>query len=122
MKIKLLATFLFLGLYAIFTNVNAQQVLVRIEKPFVANSLSGIVTDKNDSEMPGVTVERLTPEWKKEIDSVKMNYKGKFCFKDLPPGTYYLRFSANGFNQLEVKVELKKHAKKKLRFKLEIST
>lgn len=122
MKNKILAVILFTGLCAIFSNINGQQKLVRIDKPFVAKNLSGTIINANGEKMPFVIVKRFTSDWKNEIESVETSIDGKFNFKKLPPGTYYLRISAAYFNELEVKVRLQKNSKAKLRFKLEVST
>ncbi len=122
MKTKILAFFLTLGTYAVFNNINAQELLIRIDKPFISNKLSGIIRDANNQPIPGVLVKRLTKDWNKEISFVETGSEGKFSFKDLPPRIYYLRLSAAGFNELEVIVKIKKGMKAKLVFNLEIST
>lgn len=122
MKHKILAVLLFISLFAIFSDANAQELLIRIDKPFVARNLSGIITNANDEKMPFVTVRRFTAGWKNEIESLETGIDGKFIFKKSPVGTYYLKFSAKGFNEMEVKVRLKKHSKAKLKFVLEIGT
>lgn len=121
MRNKLLFIIL-LGLSAVFSQINAQQLTIRIEKPFVAKSLSGIIVDANGGKIPFATVTRFTAGWKNEIESVETDDKGKFNFKRLPSGTYYLRISASGFGKLEVEVRLKSNSKTKLKFKLEIAS
>jgi len=122
MRNKILSVVLFIGLFAIFSTTKAQQEVVRIDKPFVSKSLSGIITDANGEKMPFVTIRRFTSDWKNEVEFVETDNNGKFQFNKLPIGIYYLRISANGFNELEVKVILKKNSKIKLKFRLAVST
>ncbi len=122
MRNKFLHLILLFVWFAVCRDVNAQEILVRIDKPFVARSLSGIIVNVNGETMPFVKVKRLTAGWKNEIESLETEPDGKFNFRKLPLGTYYLKFSAEGFNEMEVKVRLKKHSKAKLKFVLEIGT
>ena len=122
MRNKILTVIFFIGLFAVFSKINAQQLVIRIDKPYVAKSLSGTIIDANGEKMPFVTVRRFTSGWKNEIESVETGVDGSFNFNKLPSGIYYLKISASGFNELEVKVRLKKNSKAKLNFSLEVST
>ncbi len=71
---------------------------------------------------PNVSIRRVRKGWSDEIQSTKTNAKGKFSFKNLPEGLYYLRFETIDFNPLEIKIRLKRNSKAKLKFVLEIAT
>ena len=123
MKTKFPLLILIVFGYSIFTQANAQQIVVRWNEARTAGSLSGIVTDKNGGSIPNATVERLGNKWKKKIDSTYTNSEGQFNFPNLPDGTYYLRIIKKGFNHSEVKIKkVVRKSKAKLILELEIST
>lgn len=81
--------------------------------------LYGIVLDPSGASMEGVQVDVLDhPELmmkaKSERDveqrvvaSAKTNADGRFRLKNLPAGKYDVRFTAKGFNELHIYVEVR---------------
>lgn len=119
---RLLLAFAITVSSAAVVHVNAQQLLIRVEKPFLAASLSGFVVDANDSPIPGVYVERMSADWKKTLSTTRSNVNGYFGFKVDRPGTYFLRLSADGFQEYEVTVKVVRKTKAKPMFKLDVAT
>ncbi|MDQ3634111.1 MAG: carboxypeptidase-like regulatory domain-containing protein [Acidobacteriota bacterium] len=116
--VLILAVFICFGV----VTSNAQQVSIRIEKPFLSKVLSGVITDTSGEPLPAVTVELLNCDWGEKIDSISTDENGKFRFPNIYKGTHFLRFKVEGFNELEVRIKLTDKTKRKLNFKMEVST
>ena len=91
---------------------------VEVEKPYSAKSLSGIVELPNGGGLSDVLVERVNSDWGTRLDAVFSDSDGRFSFRNLPRGTYYLKLSKSGFSTLRVKVMLRKKSKSRLKFSL----
>ncbi len=122
MRHKIFLVLLFSGLCAVFSEIKAQQMVVKIDKPFVSKNLSGIIVNLYGEKIPSATVTRFSYNWKEELETVKTDENGKFAFKKLSTGIFYLRITALDFNALEIKVKITRNAKTKLRLTLEIAT
>jgi hypothetical protein len=127
---------------------NAQYQLITIEKPFTARSLSGVVIDSTGAPVPDVVVERcdaifvqsevyngqgqpagkqMLPDCNREsghdITKTKTGANGRFAFPDAKSGrTYYLHFSAPGFDPMQIAVKLRFFSRARARIQLEIAT
>lgn len=115
--LKLFLVFVIFHFGSEFTDA---QVLIRVEKPFIANKLAGIVKDPSGGVVPGVKVCKFNKEWKKLINCLETNENGKFSFPKSET-LNYLKFFASGFNELEVKIKLVKDYCKQPEFVLELA-
>ena len=113
---------------------NENIVLVEREKH---HRLEGIVRTVNGETLPGVLVEVFNkPEYlllsypeseekkkgQKRLMGCVVGADGKFCFPDLPPGKYELRFSmAGGWNQTHVYVIIAPRSQKASKDGLDVS-
>lgn len=122
MKRRVGLAFTILMIVTASTYVNAQLLLIRIEKPVLAGSLSGLIVDANGAPIPGVQVERMTASWGRFMERTNTNANGYFRFKQNRPGTYFLRLSANGFQEYEVKVRITRKHKITPKFRLYVAT
>jgi hypothetical protein len=84
---------LFLSLRAV-----AQTEIVEIEKPQLAKSVAGIVTDLSGAVIGGVTVEMRSEDWKKVLRTTETDDKGRFRFRSRSKGR--LRFPSRGTDRL----------------------
>jgi Carboxypeptidase regulatory-like domain len=91
---------------------------VEVEKPYSAKSLFGIVEVPNGGGLSNVLVERVSSDWNTRLDAVFSDSDGRFSFRNLPRGTYYLKLSKSGFSTLRVRVILRKKSKSQLKFSL----
>jgi len=65
------------------------------------SSISGLVTDPRGAAMPAAAV-RLTDAATHETHSVRTNQAGRYIFVNLPPGSYQLTFSREGFSIYQI--------------------
>ena len=96
-----------------------QQETIIITKKKVVRVLYGVVLDPSGAPMEGVQADvldhpELMAKAKSESDveqrvvaSAKTSADGKFRLKNLPDGKYDVRFTATGFNELHIYVEVK---------------
>jgi hypothetical protein len=119
---KLPFKFTILLFFLFVFEIKAQQLVIRIDEPFITNSLAGIVTDKNGDAIPGVSVNNYDFDWKNKITSTSTDEKGKFKFSKLPEGLYFLKLTHSGFQEMEIKVRIAKKSKKKLVIEMEVAT
>jgi hypothetical protein len=114
---------LFVLSVAICSSAFAQYQTVEISNIQVAKTLTGTVVDPVDSAVPGVQVLELSSDWQTVLRTTTTDGNGKWS---LPPMAgqqiYYLRFVANGFDPLQVRVKLNPTKGRDLRFKLPIAT
>jgi hypothetical protein len=99
----------------------AQMEIVDIEKPQVAKSVAGIVTDPSHAVIGSVTVEERSEDWKRVLRTTETDDKGRFRFRSRSKGrfrfparsktVYYLEFSRSGFNWVRLKLQLDKKAR-----------
>jgi hypothetical protein len=71
--------------------------------PALAHSpttLSGVVRDTSGAVLPGVTVEAAGPALIERVRSAITDGSGQYRITDLPPGTYSVTFSLQGFTRV----------------------
>jgi len=68
---------------------------------FAQASIAGSAKDASGAAMPGVTVEASSPVLIEKVRTTVTDDRGLFRIVNLPPGTYALTFSLQGFNQLK---------------------
>jgi hypothetical protein len=67
----------------------------------LTGTIRGIVTDEASLPLPGVTVELSSPVLLGGIHSQVTGENGIYRFANLPPGSYRLVFSLEGFQRIE---------------------
>jgi hypothetical protein len=63
-------------------------------------TLAGVVRDTSGAVLPGVTVEAGSPALIERVRSAISDGSGQYRITDLPPGTYSLTFSLQGFTRV----------------------
>lgn len=97
--------------------------VVQLANIQVARALEGTVVDPADSPVAGVEVCEMSPEWKTVLRTTKTDKDGKWSLSQVRGrNVYYLRFTAYGFDPLEVRIKISRMKSKKLRFKLVVAT
>src|ERR1043166_2147151 len=64
---------------------------------FAQATLSGVVKDTSGGVLPGVNVEASSPVLIEKVRSATTDSTGLYRIPDLPPGTYKVTFSLQGF-------------------------
>src|SRR5688572_11490292 len=64
---------------------------------FAQATIAGVVRDPSAAVLPGVTVEASSPALIEKTRTVVSDGTGQYRITDLPPGTYVLTFSLQGF-------------------------
>ena len=83
-------------------NETVQVIQIGSEKSDVPNgTISGTILDPNGAVVPFAQV-TITNEQSGFYQSVNSNQEGFYEFKDVPNGTYKLKFDAGGFNSKEI--------------------
>ncbi|MGA9305255.1 MAG: carboxypeptidase-like regulatory domain-containing protein [Candidatus Sulfotelmatobacter sp.] len=114
---------LFVLSIALFSSAFAGVETVEIGKIQIARALTGTIVDPSDSALPGVQVLEVSSDWKTVLRTTTTDSNGNWLLAPVPKQQiYYLRFIANGFDPLQVRVELNHRKGKDLRFKLPIAT
>jgi Carboxypeptidase regulatory-like domain len=114
---------LFVLSMALFSSAFAGVETAEIGKIQFARTLTGTIVDPSDSALPGVQVLEVSSDWKAVLRTTTTDGNGRWSLAPEPgQQVYYLRFIANGFNPLQVRVELNHRKGKDLRFKLPIAT
>jgi hypothetical protein len=104
-------------------SANAQYVTVILERVQTARSLAGEVVDPEGGAIANATVELCSPEWKDCHTAATARPDGRFAI--IPKQQrklYYLRFSARGFDPLEIKAKVSRSSRKSLKVKLVVAT
>lgn len=109
-----------LRLFVLSLSAKAQDA-IRIEEPFRASSLSGIVVDQTGSEMPGVLVERLGLDKNGVHDERVTDAKGLFSFSGIAQGRHSLKLSKPGWSTMYVTVIIDKKARSRLNLTMHIA-
>lgn len=94
---------------------------VREQASATTTSLEGIVCDQTGYQREGVLVQLLTPDGRYRIGSSQTDANGRFHFRSHANKAYILRFSLNGFNDLDLTVETSANVKQPLQVTLHIS-
>jgi len=89
---KCVASFVLVGLLVIADVANAQ---------LVTGSLIGTVRDESGGVLPGVTATLTSPVLPSAGLTAVTNRAGEYRFPELPPGTYSLKLSLEGFKTYE---------------------
>jgi Carboxypeptidase regulatory-like domain len=101
----------------------AQMEIVEIEKPELAKSIAGVVSDPSGVALPGVTVEERSDDWKTVLRSTETDDHGRFHFSARSKKTiYHLQFSLSGFNWVRIKLQLDKKAASTVAVKMPLGT
>jgi len=64
-------------------------------------TITGIVVDPSKAALSNVTVEVSSPALTDKVRTVTTDEKGQYRFGDLPPGTYTVVFTLQGFATLK---------------------
>lgn len=91
----------------------------------VTSQIKGVVVDGNEKAIPDSVIEVYeAKEDGKLIATYKTDFEGKFCFKNLPNGKYFLRagWSRLGFNCTDLKIEIKGKIERIVKIPLEVGT
>jgi hypothetical protein len=67
----------------------------------LTGKITGVVTEEDGTPLPGVNVDLSSPSLMGGVRSQLTAEKGVYHFVDLPPGTYKLIFSLQGFQAVE---------------------
>jgi len=113
----------FIFLFLLSFSAAAQMEIVEIEKPQLAKSIAGVVTDHSGGAIPGVIVEERSEDWKKVLRSTQTDDHGRFHFSARSKKTIYkLQFSRSGFNWVRIKLRLDKNAAPTVVIKMPLGT
>ena len=79
------------------------------------SGLKGRVTDRNSSPIPGAQLALFSKKDDEPVfvGSLETDFKGRFCFGDLPAGKYLLRVGHTGFQRYDFDLEIVRKAKNK---------
>ncbi len=101
-----------------------QMEIVEIEKPQLAKSIAGVVTDPTGAAIPGVTVEERSEDWKVVLRSTATDDHGRFHFsaRSRREAFYHLELSHSGFDRVRIKLQLDKHAPPVIVVKMPLAT
>src|SRR5262245_28625335 len=61
-------------------------------------SISGAIKDVSGAVLPGVSVEATSPALTEKVRAVVSDGTGQYRIVELPPGTYTVTYSLQGFN------------------------
>lgn len=110
------------GLILLILSLSAMaQEAIRIQKPFLASSLSGIVVDQTGSVMPEVLIERLSLDKNRVQDKRVTDPKGSFSFSALAHRKHLLKLSKSGWSTMYVNVVIDKKANGKLELEMSVA-
>src|SRR5688500_2019826 len=68
---------------------------------FAQATIAGVVRDASAAVLPGVTVEASSPALIEKTRTVASDGTGQYRITDLPPGSYVLTFSLQGFTTVK---------------------
>ena len=105
----------------VLSHFSMAQEAIKIQKPFQASSLSGIVVDQTGSEIPEVLVERLRLDKNSVQDERVTDPKGLFRFSGITQGKHSLKLSKPRWSTMYVTVVIDKKAKGKLKLTMSIA-
>src|SRR5678816_129549 len=64
-------------------------------------AIRGTVTDETGGRIPGVVVELQSPDYIGGVHALTTDKNGTYRFTDLPPGTYTLKYSIEGYQKVQ---------------------
>lgn len=100
----------------------AQQMLVTIEKPFYSRSLSGFVSDLDETPIADAFVEECTENWESCFAHTRTDQRGHFSWPDAKKGKHFLRISSLGFNTTQIIVIVSRLSTAEFRIELRVAT
>jgi hypothetical protein len=101
----------------------AQVVLITFDHPFQAQKLAGVVLDSSGESVMGVLIEDCDSTFKHARKSAWTDESGRFAFRRSRAGTtHFLRVSRDGFDPMQMTVQLKTGADTELTIRLHIAT
>jgi hypothetical protein len=108
---------------AISPHPQAQLMLITFDHPFEAQKLAGVAVDPSGASVMGVLIEDCDPTFKKVRRSAWTDEDGHFALRRGRTGTtHYLRVSRDGFDPMQMIVQLKPSASAELTIQLQIAT
>ena len=148
MRIPSTLLLLISAMFSVMPPASAQLVLITIEKPFTAHSLSGVVVDTTGAPIPAAVVEECDMQFtpieikdakggptgenlhgdctqtpRRVVATTETNAHGHFSIPKAREGkTYYLHVSSPGFDPMQIKVRLRFFARTGVRIRLHIAT
>jgi hypothetical protein len=97
--------------------------LITIERPFRAHHLAGVIVDSTGATVSGVLIEDCDPTYKHVLASATTDVTGHFAFPVGKIGSiHFLHVRINGFDPMQITVQLRRFAKGNLRIRLYIAT
>src|SRR6266700_4115809 len=111
---KSLVVFINIAVFTAAYFAFAQYILIEQKRVEVSRSLSGHVNVGMESPAENVTVELRSPDWNKVLASTKTDKVGYFSFGNVPGELFYVHFSSPGINPFQLRVRIKKSAKRDL--------
>jgi hypothetical protein len=107
----------------LFASIATAQVTVLYAKPFHARRPAGVAVDSTGQAIPGAKVETCQPHWRECVASDTTDASGRFRLTGAHRQmTYYLRFTAYGFDPLEFELRLQLFARKEVVAKMKVAT
>jgi hypothetical protein len=118
-----LAIGLALPFFAVSPRLHAQLELITFDYPFQAQKLAGIAVDPSGSSVMGVLIEDCDATFKRVRASTRTDENGHFALHGSRlGGTHYLRVSKDGFDPMQMTVDLKPGASAELTIQLHVAT
>jgi len=103
--------------------LSAQNTVVEFARIQKIKALSGSVHDPSGAPMPSVRVQEFSPGWETSLREAETDENGDFSLPAVPGRkTYYLQFSADGFNPVRLRVQLDAKRGVSLKVNLPIAT
>jgi hypothetical protein len=100
-----------------------QLVLITFDHPFQSQKLKGTVVDSSGETVMGVLIEDCDPNFKHVRTSTRTDENGRFALRHGRTGTTHnLRVSKDGFDPMQLTVQLKRSGDPDLKIQLVIAT
>jgi hypothetical protein len=100
-----------------------QMVLITFDHPFQSQTLRGTVSDPTGASVMGVLIEDCDTNFKQVRASTWTDENGHFTLRHGRIGTtHFLRVSKDGFDPMQITVQLRRSADPELSIKLHIAT
>lgn len=97
--------------------------ILEIKSVQAVTSLNGVVVDGSGASIPGVQVIEASETWEAPIRSTQTGKDGRWSLPSRPGQTiYYFRFRKKNFNEVRVRIAVKKSGSKLLKIVLPVST
>jgi hypothetical protein len=121
---KILLRLLLLGFVFSFAVSTGHATMTVVQKNIsVSRELAGYVYVGTYGPERGATVDLCTSDWKAVIASKKTDEQRYFSFeKPANEKLFYIRVSAKGLDQYELRVRIKKNATQELKIRVSVAT